>query len=70
MTGLKLRDVIGMDRIMIEIDFPHSDSTFPHTEKVVGELAVAAGLDEAETRLLVRGAAIECYGLGKYGISA
>jgi predicted TIM-barrel fold metal-dependent hydrolase len=70
LTGLRQRDVIGMNQIMIEIDFPHADSTFPHTEKVVGELAAAAGLTEEETRLLVRGSAIECFDLGRYGITA
>jgi predicted TIM-barrel fold metal-dependent hydrolase len=69
LTGLCQRDVIGMNQIMIEIDFPHADSTYPHTEKVVGELAIAAGLNEEETYQLVRGAAIACFNLGRYGIS-
>jgi predicted TIM-barrel fold metal-dependent hydrolase len=69
MSGLRQRDVIGMDQIMIEVDFPHSDSTYPHTAKVVGDLAIAAGLSEEDTRLLVRGAAIKCYNLGRYGIA-
>ena len=38
--GLKNRDVIGMDQICFEVDFPHADSTFPHT------LEVATPLDE------------------------
>ena len=70
MTGLRERDVIGMDQIMIEIDFPHSDSTFPHSEKVVSDLAAGACLSEEETRLLVRGSAIACFGLERFGISA
>jgi predicted TIM-barrel fold metal-dependent hydrolase len=69
MSGLRQRDVIGMDQIMIEIDFPHSDSTYPHTAKVVADLATTAGLTAEETRLLVRGAAIKCYNLGRYGIT-
>jgi len=69
-TGLGLRDVIGMNRIMLEIDFPHSDSTYPNTAKVASEMALAAGLTEEETHLLVRGAAIDCYNLGRYGITA
>jgi len=69
LTGLQQRDVIGMSHIMIEIDFPHSDSTYPNTAKVVGDLAAEAGLTDEETRLLARGSAIECYGLERYGIA-
>jgi len=69
MVGLKQRDVIGMNQIMIEIDFPHADSTYPHTQNVVSDLARTAGLNEHETRQLVRGAAIECYDLTRYGIT-
>ena len=28
--GLRNRDVIGMDQICFETDYPHADSTFPH----------------------------------------
>ncbi|MGC9537419.1 amidohydrolase family protein [Streptomyces sp. UG1] len=69
LTGLRLRDTIGMDHIMIEIDFPHSDSTHPHTQKVIADLAETAHLTDEETRLLVRGAAINCYNLHRYGIT-
>jgi len=69
-AGLRERDVIGMDQILIEIDFPHADSTFPHSGKVISDLTAAAGLSEEEVRLLVRGAAIECYGLERFGITA
>ena len=51
---------------MIETDFPHKDSTYPHSEKVVSELVTAAGLDDSEIDLLVRGNAIAVYGLDKY----
>ena len=32
--GLANRDVIGMDQICFETDYPHADSTFPHSKKV------------------------------------
>ena len=35
LQGLLGRDSIGMERIMIETDFPHKDSTYPESEKVV-----------------------------------
>ena len=28
---------IGMDQITFEVDFPHADSTWPHTERVALE---------------------------------
>ena len=33
-SGLASRDRIGMDTICFETDYPHADSTFPHSEKV------------------------------------
>ena len=32
-TGLRNRDVIGMDQICFETDYPHADSTFPHRRR-------------------------------------
>jgi hypothetical protein len=58
-----------MGQIMFEIDYPHGDSTFPNSAEVVGKLAAAAELSEHETWQFVRGNAIECYGLSRYGIT-
>lgn len=42
------RDVIGVDNILLESDYPHADSTWPHTqEKVAAQLR---GLDDDEIR--------------------
>ncbi|MCM3921800.1 amidohydrolase [Frankia sp. AiPs1] len=38
--GLLLRDVIGVDRITWEGDYPHSDSSWPHSRKRAGEAFV------------------------------
>jgi predicted TIM-barrel fold metal-dependent hydrolase len=35
--GLTLWDLIGEDNIMCETDYPHSDTSFPHTQKVYDE---------------------------------
>ena len=32
-VGLQNRDVIGMDQITFEVDYPHADSTFPHSKE-------------------------------------
>jgi predicted TIM-barrel fold metal-dependent hydrolase len=66
LQGLIDREAIGMERIMIETDFPHKDSTYPHSEKVVADLVATAGLDERETTMLVRTNAIAVYGLDRY----
>jgi predicted TIM-barrel fold metal-dependent hydrolase len=67
--GLRARNVVGIGQIMFETDYPHADSTFPNSAKVAEKLAAAAELGEHETWQFVRGNAIECYGLSRYGIT-
>jgi len=69
-VGLQLRDRIGMSQIMFETDYPHGDSTWPHSRAVLDKIATAAGLDDHEVYLLARGNAIRCYGLERFGITA
>jgi hypothetical protein len=68
-TGLKNRDVIGIDQICFETDYPHADSTFPHSKKVAHDICQQAGLDETETWKLLRGNAIGAFGLERFGIT-
>jgi predicted TIM-barrel fold metal-dependent hydrolase len=69
-VGLLNRDIIGMDQLTFEVDYPHADSTFPHTEETANKIVQKAGLSEAESYKLLRGNAIELYHLDKYcGIS-
>jgi predicted TIM-barrel fold metal-dependent hydrolase len=70
LVGLKLRDEIGMTQIMWENDYPHGDTSFPHSKQMAEKLVAAAGLDEHETWQLMRGNAIECYGLQRCGITS
>ena len=65
-TGLKNRDVIGMDQICFETDYPHADSTFPRSKEVATEICDKAGLDAEERWKLVRGNAIKAFGLDRY----
>ena len=67
-AGLALRDRIGMSQFLFETDYPHNDSTWPESVAVAQRMITAAGLDEGETRQFVRGNAIECFGLGRYGL--
>ncbi|MDA8047763.1 MAG: amidohydrolase family protein [Actinomycetota bacterium] len=34
-SGFLTRDVIGVDNILVEADYPHSDSTWPHTQALL-----------------------------------
>ena len=68
-VGLANRDRIGMDQITFEVDYPHADSTFPRTLEVATEICTKAGLSDEETYKFMRGNAITCYGLERYGIS-
>jgi predicted TIM-barrel fold metal-dependent hydrolase len=65
-AGLAMRDTIGMGQIMIETDYPHGDSTWPHSLETAEKIVAVAGLDDAEAHALVRGNAIRCYGLDRH----
>ncbi|MCB0995526.1 MAG: amidohydrolase [Acidimicrobiales bacterium] len=68
-TGLELRHRVGMEQITFEVDFPHADTTWPETAKIAADICDAAGLDATETHQLLRGNAIRCFGLERYGIT-
>jgi predicted TIM-barrel fold metal-dependent hydrolase len=68
-TGLKNRDAVGIDQICFETDYPHADSTFPHSKKVAADICAQAGLDDTETYKLIRGNAIAAFGLERFGIT-
>jgi hypothetical protein len=46
---------------MFEVDYPHSDSTWPDSRAVAAE--TMAGLEASVVRKVVRGNAIELFGL-------
>jgi len=52
-AGLRDRHAIGVDQIMWEGDYPHADSNFPHSRKVLGE--ELASLPDAEAALIAEG---------------
>lgn len=68
-VGLKNRESVGMSQILFEIDYPHADTTYPHSKQVAEKLVTAAGLSEHESWQLLRGNAIECFRLERYGIT-
>ena len=36
-SAYRLLDIIGAERIMLEVDYPHSDSTWPDTQELIHE---------------------------------
>jgi predicted TIM-barrel fold metal-dependent hydrolase len=69
LSGLQVRDTVGMGQIMFEIDYPHGDTSFPESKQMAEKLIANAGLNDREAYALLRGNAIECYGLQRFGIT-
>jgi predicted TIM-barrel fold metal-dependent hydrolase len=44
--GIRLRDVIGVDAMMWGSDYPHSESTFPQSRKILAEILAGVPDDE------------------------
>src|SRR5262252_478863 len=59
-VGIRLRDVIGVDNMMWGSDYPHSESTFPQSRKILAE--ILAGVPEAEQAKIVGGNTARVYG--------
>ena len=68
-VGLRNRDAVGLGAILFETDYPHSDGTWPHSRAVAHRLCAGAGMDADECYAFLRGNAIECYGLERFGIA-
>jgi predicted TIM-barrel fold metal-dependent hydrolase len=69
-TGLRNRDVVGMDQITFEVDYPHADSTFPDSKEIFTKICTEAKLSDEEMYKLARGNAIRGFGLDRFGITA
>jgi predicted TIM-barrel fold metal-dependent hydrolase len=59
--GLESLDRVGVDNITFETDYPHSDSTWPHTKEM--GLKLMGHLPDDTIRKIVRGNAIRMLGL-------
>lgn len=60
-TGLSMLDIVGEDNVMIEVDYPHSDTTWPHSLKLAHERLDAAGLTPEQQYKVMRGNAEKLY---------
>jgi predicted TIM-barrel fold metal-dependent hydrolase len=59
-VGIRLRDVIGVDNLMWGSDYPHSESTFPQSRKILAE--ILAGVPEDEQARIAGGNTARVYG--------
>ena len=60
-AGIEARHACGVDRIMWSSDYPHSETTWPHSQKIVGEIFERVPADEVVR--IVRDNCRELYGL-------
>ena len=60
-TGIANRDAIGITQMVFEVDYPHQDTTWPNTHKVVERIAAQVTPEELER--ILRGNAIDMLGL-------
>ena len=67
-VGIRLRDVIGVDRLMWGSDYPHSESTFPRSREVLSE--ILEGVPVPEQASIVGGAAASVYGFDLEKVAA
>src|SRR2546427_8001522 len=49
--GIRLRDAIGVDNMMWGSDYPHSESTFPRSRKILAEI-LARGPDDEQAKIV------------------
>jgi len=54
---------IGIDNVTFETDYPHTDSTWPHTKKLAEEMFT--GLTTEQVYKITRGNAITMLGLDR-----
>jgi predicted TIM-barrel fold metal-dependent hydrolase len=62
-VAFQVTDLCNVHRLMWASDFPHSDSTWPHSRDVIARQA--AHLPEAERDLILHDNVAELYGLGR-----
>jgi len=58
-VGLHNLETVGVDNICFETDdYPHTDTTWPHSKEYVEKMIMDAGLDDATVYKVLRGNAI------------
>lgn len=64
-VGLRERELIGVDNIMWASDYPHSDSTWPHSRKSVEEQMSEASVSAEDAYKITFGNAAKLYGINE-----
>jgi predicted TIM-barrel fold metal-dependent hydrolase len=59
-SAFRLLDVIGDDKVMLEVDYPHQDSSWPDTQKLINE--ELRGLDASVAEKIAWRNAVNLYG--------
>jgi predicted TIM-barrel fold metal-dependent hydrolase len=57
-AGVKLARDIGIDKIAVEVDYPHSDTSWPRTPEILWQDFVTAGLTDDEVNSITHGNAM------------
>jgi predicted TIM-barrel fold metal-dependent hydrolase len=57
--GIRLRDIIGVDNMIWGSDYPHSESTFPRSRKILA--AILAGVPHDEQAKIAAGNTARVY---------
>ena len=60
-VGVRLRDLMGTDKLIWATDFPHQESEFPHSDGVIAKNFT--GVPEDEVRMMVRDNAMRFFHL-------
>jgi predicted TIM-barrel fold metal-dependent hydrolase len=60
--GIRPRDVIGVDNMIWDSDYPHSESTVPRSRKILAE--ILAGVPEDEQAKIAGGNTARVYDFG------
>jgi predicted TIM-barrel fold metal-dependent hydrolase len=63
--GIRLRDAIGVERMLWSSDYPHVSSDWPHSWRTI--LNACSGVPAAERELILAGNAQRLYGFGSGG---
>jgi predicted TIM-barrel fold metal-dependent hydrolase len=68
--GVRLRDVIGVDRMMWGSDYPHSESTFPHSREILDRILQGVPAQECQSILFDTTADLYGFDREKVGMTA
>jgi predicted TIM-barrel fold metal-dependent hydrolase len=59
--GIRDRDIIGVDKLVWASDYPHAESTFPESQRVLEK--ILKGVSEDEREMIVSRNCAELYNL-------